>query len=579
MNRLYFGDNLDVLRDHVATESVDLIYLDPPFNSKASYGVLFKDDRGRASESQAEAFRDSWSWGPSAAEAFDDIVSQGGEPAILLRGLRKWLGDCGLMAYVAMMAVRMVELHRVLKPTGSLYLHCDPTASHYLKLVLDSVFGPAQFLNEIVWKRTGSHGGSRRWGPVHDSILFYSRSNTHTWNRTTQGYEPGYIEAKYRHQDQRGRFQDVSLTGAGTRNGDSGLPWRTHNPTKIGRHWAIPVACGDQIAGFGQMSTQEKLEALDAGDYLYWPQNGSVDSLPRLRQYPGDGVPIQDCIFDISAVNSQARERLGYPTQKPIALLERIILASSNEGDVILDPFCGCGTTVEAAQRLGRRWVGIDVTHYAVTLIETRLNTNHPTAIFDIFGRPTDLQGAVELARRDKHQFQWWACWLLGSQTYRESKKGPDKGVDGRIWFKNGPFGEGEVIVSVKGGENVQVSSVRDLRGVIEREEAEMGVLITLHEPTRAMVAEASSAGFVDRSAHGRLPRLQITTVADLLNGRWPIMPTIPRRAVTALRPPKAKKNDAQMELLLPIVGSGSRIKKGDFVDPAWLKLGAEKPG
>lgn len=298
--------------------------------------------------------------------------------------------------------------------------------------------------------------------------------------------------------------------------------------------------------------------------------------MPRLAQYSDDmpGVALQDLWTDIPPLAPRAQERLGYPTQKPLALLERIVSASSAPGDVVLDPFCGCGTAVDAAQALGRRWVGIDVTHYAVTLIEKRISANHPNAAYTVHGRPTDIEGARDLARRDKHQFQWWAAWRLGAQRYREEKRGADRGIDGRAQFKNGPYGDGWIIISVKGGENVGVHMVRDLRGVIEREDADMGVLISLAEPTPAMIAEAASAGFVSKSAHGRLPRLQIVTVADMLDGRLPKLPPLPiEHLVRGPAPRRKKAHPDQIELLLPFQGQREVIDRGEFVDPRYINF------
>jgi site-specific DNA-methyltransferase (adenine-specific) len=573
VNKLYFGDNLDVLKEHVADESVDLVYLDPPFNSNATYNVLFEDPRDQASDAQAEAFRDTWGWGEPAANAYEDVMAANGDVALVLRGLRQWLGENAMMAYLAMMAARLIELRRVLRPTGSLYLHCDPTASHYLKVILDAVFGHENWLNEIVWKRTGAHGSARRWAPVHDVLLFYGASGRHNWNRVFQAYEPTYLATKYRHRDDRGPFQDVSATGAGVRTGASGRPWRMLDPTKKGRHWAIPHAVGVEIDGFARMTPQEKLDALEACGDLYWPQSrDGTSNFPRIKQRPSEGNPIQDCILDIAALNSQARERLGYPTQKPIALLERIIAASTNPGDMVLDPFCGCGTTVEAAEKLGRTWTGIDVTHYAVTLIEKRIREKYPNAAYTVHGRPVDLAGARDLARRDKHQFQWWAAWRLGCQTYREAKRGPDRGIDGNIYFANGPFGTGRIIISVKGGENVGIQMVRELRAVVEREKAEMGVLVMLAEPSKPMMGEASAAGYVQKSAHGRLPRLQIATIDGLLSGAPPKLPPLPQPQ-QILRPARRAASRDQLELLLPIGGAAIASQEGVFVDPRFLRF------
>jgi adenine specific DNA methylase Mod len=296
---------------------------------------------------------------------------------------------------------------------------------------------------------------------------------------------------------------------------------------------------------------------------------------PRLKYYldQNRGVPISDFWDDIDLINSMGTESLGYPTQKPLALLERILSASSRPGDVVLDPFCGCGTTVEAAQRSGRQWIGIDVTHYAITLIEERLRrAGAASGSYQVAGRPIDMDGARELARRDKHQFQWWASWRLGSQVYREEKRGADRGIDGNIFYKNGPYGDGRIIISVKGGENLGVSMVRDLRGVIEREEAEMGILVTLMEPTSPMVSEAASAGFVKQSAHGRMPRLQIVTIEDLLDGKMPKLPPLPQPSSKPLAAVRSK-NSEQLELLLPFEGKKIAPSKADFIDPRFSAL------
>lgn len=280
--------------------------------------------------------------------------------------------------------------------------------------------------------------------------------------------------------------------------------------------------------------------------------------------------------WDISIINANAKERLGYPTQKPLTLLERIISAASNPGDVVFDPFCGCGTAVDAAEKTGRQWVGIDIAHYAITLIEERLARWRPDATYEVYGRPTTLAGARDLAQRDKHQFQWWAAWRLGSQSYRKDEnRGPDQGIDGRIAYKNGPYGDGNIIISVKGGENLGVHMVRDLRGVIEREEAEMGILVTLAKPTSPMVTEASRAGFVGKSAHGRLPRLQVVTIGDILDGRMPRMPPVPRPEHHA--PTRKKTSRDQLEMLLPVSGEAMPKMRGDYIDPRFMKFGAKR--
>lgn len=564
MNQLHFGDNLDVLIKYVKDESVDLIYLDPPFNSNAIYNAFFKEGDGVPSEAQAEAFKDTWGWGPAAAEAYEDLLRVGGDLAVLMRALRTWLTDKGLMAYLAMMAIRLVELHRVLKDTGSLYLHCDPTASHYLKLILDAVFGAENFQAEIVWRRTNSRSTSGKWPRLHDIIFHYSRTPRATFHSQTA---PGEL-TKVPHTLITGpdglKYNTYELTGAGrTKEGESGRPWRGFDPDKMGRHWGYSHA---------------QLEEWAAGGLIHFP---AKNGFPRRRaEDPFDPlnrmVTVGDVWADIDRLNQTAKERLGYPTQKPRALLERIISASSNPGDVVLDPFCGCGTAVDAAEKLGRQWIGIDITHYAVTLIETRVRKNHPTAEFTISGRPTDLAGARELAARDKYQFQWWAAWKLGAQTY-ESKKGGDRGIDANIFFANGPYGHGRIIVSVKGGEHLNPAMVNELNGVVQRESAEMGILITLAEPTRGMIASAAGAGFVEKSAHGRLPRIQIVTVQDMLDGRLPKMPPLPVPS-DAPRVRARKRDRDQLELMLPFSGaSGLRTEDGAMIDPDFVRFGSSR--
>ncbi|MGK7870858.1 DNA methyltransferase [Falsiroseomonas sp. E2-1-a20] len=528
-NALYYGDNLAVLREAIKEASVDLVYLDPPFNSQATYNLLFKSPAGMGSQAQIEAFEDTWHWGVEAESAFEQVMRFGNtEAADLLRAMRSFLGDTDMMAYVAMMAVRLLELHRVLKPSGSLYLHCDPTASHYLKLLLDSIFGPTAFQNEIIWKRTGAHGSAKRWGPIHDVILFYTKGRGHVWNRVLQDYDPAYVEKEYKHSDATGVYRRVTLTGAGTRKGDSGKPWRGTDPTLAGRHWAVPTPLLVKRfpdINIAALTTQERLDLLDSAGLIHWPK--IVNGVPQLKRYLAEteGAVIQDIILDINPLNKPDRERLGYPTQKPLALLERIIAASSNPDGIILDPFCGCGTTIHAAQKLGRTWIGIDVTHLAISLIERRLKDAFPAIAFDVHGTPTDLEGARDLALRDKYQFQWWAVSLVEAQPYGGKKKGADGGIDGIIYFRSDAKTTERAVVSVKGG-GVSVPMIRDLKGVLDREKAPIGVFLTLEPPTRPMEREAASAGFYTLGDR-QYPRLQIITVEQALNGTKPAIPLI----------------------------------------------------
>jgi DNA modification methylase len=461
--------------------------------------------------------------------------------------MQGFLGRNDLMAYLAMMAVRLLELHRVLKPTGSLYLHCDPTASHYLKILLDAVFSAKNFKNEIAWKRTSSHGSAKRWGPVHDTIFFYTKSEVFHWNRVRQIYNDEYIDQFYRLSDEKGRYQLVDLTGAGKRSGSSGKPWKGVDPTDKGRHWAVPILTLKRLGLNGEvetMSTQEKLDFLEQNNLIIWPTKGKV---PRFKRYldETDGVAAQDVITDIAALSSHAKERLGYPTQKPVALLERILAASSNEGDVVLDPFCGCGTTVHAAQKMGRRWLGIDITHLAIGLIRRRLIDAFPQAAFEVVGVPKDLEGARDLAARDKHQFQLWALSLIEARPWKGGKKGGDGGVDGYLFFKPDGKTTEKAVISVKGGANVKPSEVRDICFTVDKERAKMGFYITLEDPTVRMRQEASAAGLY-KTEYGIYAKVQILTIEELLDGKKPHMPWIDS---SVFKKAKRESTETQKEL------------------------------
>jgi DNA modification methylase len=532
-NALYFGDNLEVLRESIKDETVDLVYLDPPFNSNAAYNLLFKSPKGHKSEAQIEAFDDTWHWGEQAEAAFTELLGQSNtDVAEVVRALRSVLGDNDIMAYLAMMAIRLLELRRVLKPSGSLYLHCDPTASHYLKIVLDQVFGAEHFRSEISWKRTGTHSSANRWAPVHDVILFYSKSDNFTWNRPYVPLDDDHRERHYSHADATGRkYAHGELTGPGTRNGRSGVPWRGFDVAAIGRHWTTTV---------------ENLETMHGEGRIYLPDDGSW---PRLIRYEDEskGRALGDIWTDISPINMMAKERLGYPTQKPVALLERIIAASSNESDTVLDPFCGCGTAVHAAEKLKRKWIGVDVTHLAVSLIEKRMRDAFPDIAFEVHGTPKDIAGARNLAERDKYQFQWWACSLVNAQPFQGKKKGADTGIDGVIYFQDDDKMPKKIVVSVKGGENVSVAMVRDFAHVVDREKAAMGFFVTLTDPTRNMVTEGVGTGYYTSPFTGaKFPKLQVLTIEGLLSGTE--QAKYPRMDAGGLTFKKAKREEGEAE-------------------------------
>ena len=530
-NKLYYGDNLDVLRRHIADESVDLVYLDPPFNSNVDYNVLFAQKDGTEAAAQIQAFEDTWRWDMAAAKAMDDVVKAGGHVGQTLLSLNKILGESDMMAYLAMMAPRLVELRRVLNETGSLYLHCDPTASHYLKVLLDAVFGPEKFRTEIIWKRTSAHSdakqGRKLHGRVHDVLLFYTKRDEWRWTPIYMPYDSDYVAKKYPHTEEGTgrRFGLWDMTGPG--GAAKGNP--QYEVMGVTKYWRY---------------SREKMKGLIAGGRVMQRKPGAV---PRYKRYLDEmpGVSISDVWTNISPINSQAAERLGYPTQKPLALLERIIEASSNQGDIVLDPFCGCGTTVEAAHKLRRRWIGIDVTHLAVNLMKHRLQDAFGPSVadhYEVIGEPTTAEGAWELARDNPYQFQFWALGLVGARPHEE-KKGADRGIDGRLHFKDPESGEyRDIIISVKAGKPT-VSYLRDLRGVVDREEAAIGVLITMQEPTRPMVKEAAT-GVIYNSPFGQHPQLQLLTIQQLLDGA---RIDYPRQAdVTIKKAPKQHRKDSQ---------------------------------
>jgi len=530
MNRLFYGDNLDVLRESIASESVDLVYLDPPFNSNRAYNVIFgKHARtGNGASAQIQAFDDTWHWTTVTGQQYQRYVAEElpMRVADALTAFHTLLGENDAMAYLVNMAPRLVELHRVLKSTGSLYLHCDPTMSHYLKVMLDAIFGAVNFRNEIIWKRSGSHGSAKRFGPLHDVIFFYSRSGKFTWNQQHGPYDSSYIAEKFGKRNADGRlFQDISLTGDGERGGESGLTWHGYNPTAVGRHWALPGYLVDLGIISAQKSSLERLSALDAAGMIYWTRN----KVPRLKFYieHAPGMPQQDVWTDIPPINSQAAERLGYPTQKPLALLERIVSASSNQGDVVLDPFCGCGTTIDAAQRLGRQWIGIDITFIAVDLIEKRLRHAYGDSVigsYETAGIPRDMGSAHSLFERSPFDFERWAVSRISAQP--NVKQVGDKGVDGvaRFYLDKSTFGR--ILVSVKGGKTVGPQFVRDLIGTVETQKAQMGVLITMTEPTPGVLDAVNHGGTYMWPINGQsYPRAQIITIAALLKGLRPDMP------------------------------------------------------
>ena len=482
-NLLYYGDNLDVLRRHIQDESVDLIYLDPPFKSNQDYNVLFAEQDGSRAAAQIKAFEDTWRWDTASAAAYQEVVERGGKVSQAMQAFRLLLGDSDTLAYLSMMAPRLVELHRVLKSSGSIYLHCDPTASHYLKILMDAVFGPQRFRNEIIWSYRKWSRSPRQFLRNHDVLLFYTKGPTSTFHVLRVPLSPSTLR---RFGGKRQDFADVSRT--------------------------------------------RKITLDEESEGGFRPDVWSLNLLP-----------------------AAAAERLGYPTQKPETLLDLIISASSSEGDVVLDPFCGCGTAVAVAHRLNRQWIGIDITHLAVTLIKHRLRDTFGEGMaYKVIGEPVSVADAQVLAQSDPYQFQWWALGLVGARP-AEQKKGADKGIDGRLYFHDEGNGKTkQIVLSVKAG-HAQVAHVRDLRGVVDREQAAIGVLITMQAPTQPMRSEAAGAGFYASPWSGQNhARLQILTVAELLDGKAIDYPRFAGN-VTFKRAPKNYQVSEGQALYLPM--------------------------
>jgi site-specific DNA-methyltransferase (adenine-specific) len=522
-NVLYFGDNLEILRnrEYFPDECIDLIYLDPPFNSKKDYNILFKENGGVESEAQIKAFTDTWHWTQMAEDTYHDIVTKGPlNVGKLIGALHDAIGGNDVMAYLAMMTARLIELHRVLKPTGSLYLHCDPTASHYLKLVLDQIFGPANFRNEIVWHfgGRGAKAISNQFSRNSNTILFYTKGDKAIFKKLYETVRIPVAEAKEYglKKDENGRWFKTSPRGD---------------------------------------YTDESIKRLEEEGRVYRTRSGNV----RVKYFLGEqaGFILEDKLIgnvwnDIPDMMHAPKEYLHYETQKPLALLERIIQASSNEGDVVLDPFCGCGTAVVAAQKLNRRWLGIDITHLAINLMRNRLRDSFPGIQFEVIGEPKDLSGAKALALQKpdgRYQFQWWALGLIGARPLGEKKKGADKGIDGVIHFiDEAGGGVKRVIVQVKSG-HVGVGAVQELKAVAASDA--IGVFITLEPPTSPMKQAAVEAGYYHSPIWDKdYPKIQILTIEDLLKGKTVDMPPQTQTNVTFAKAQKiAQKEGEQLAM------------------------------
>lgn len=554
-NELYYGDNLDVLRRKIASDSVDLCYIDPPFNSKRNYFQIY-NNQGGEDRAQAQAFVDTWEWGDEAEAGLAwicnvDQLNSGKlteQTVDLIRGLEKVLRHGSLLAYLIHMTLRIVEIHRVLKPTGSFYLHCDPTASHYLKLVLDAVFcgQGGDFRNEIIWKRKAGRGETNneavRFGVSHDIILFYVKSKDTTLIRQHRANSTAYLESKFTHYDENGRRYRLDNLTSPSYRANLIYEYKGYQPPAKG--WAV---------------SRETMERMDAEGRIHFPKSKEM-RLQRKRFFDElEGETVDTLWDDIPPINSQAAERLGYPTQKPEALLERIIRASSNEGDTVLDAYCGCGTTVAVAQRLGRRWIGIDITYQSISLILKRLEDKYPAdwpqieANILLDGVPRDLASAVALANRKddktRKEFEKWAVLTYSKNQARiNEKKGADAGIDGIAYFLIDKDTNGKAIFQVKSGASNR-ATLATLNSDRMREMAEFGFLITMDLPTKAMRDEIAAAGKYKHPLLNREDdRLQVITVAEILQGKRLDLPMARADAVKAAA--AAGDADKQMGLL-----------------------------
>ncbi|MBC8204543.1 restriction endonuclease [bacterium] len=550
-NKLYYGDNLKIMRESIPDESVDLVYIDPPFNSQATYNMLFRDESGRLAPSQVQAFSDTWHWKCedeqfSAEAQYEELQKIAPDSVVrLIEGLYEFMGPCSMMAYLVMMTTRLLELKRVMKSTASLYLHCDATASHYLKHLLDRIFGLQNFHNEIIWKRTlGHHLATRRFDVMVDSIFFYSKSDDYTFNRQFHQLSDTEIKKKFPYiEEETGRRY---------------THYHLEQPQNVGSKGETRNILGKTISTEqGWRWTQETIDRrLTENPHLILFTGGDR---PRYKVYADEyeGRKISNLWTDIQPLGSMAAERMGYPTQKPFALLKRIIETSSNPGDTVLDPFCGCGTTIEAAEALGRKWLGIDITHLAITAIGSRLEDAFSgKCLYKTEGIPQDYPSAQFLAGKDAYQFQFWALSLVKAQPLGgDKKKGKDRGIDGIYRFKDEEKRKLKIaIISVKSGKTGPVH-VRELKGTVEREKAAMGILITLDTLTPEMEREAATAGYYESVVFDKkFPKIQILSVRDYFEkDKRAHLPQFTKRALSYKEAPKVKKETGKKQNHLEI--------------------------
>ena len=545
MNKLYYGDNLEVLRKYIKDETVDLCYIDPPFNSKRNYNQIY-NNVGTEDAAQAQAFVDTWTWDEAAEHGFKEILANMGgvftaQSIDLISGLEKVLGKGSLLSYLVSMTLRVAEIYRVLKPTGSFYFHCDPTASHYLKIVIDTIFCAGrggQYMNEIVWKRTSGRKSMNQLGRIHDVIFFYSKGNAPTWFAPAIAQTAATAKGHDMIRDGDRYYRLSDLTGAGQG------PVRKFDGQEIsppnGRHW---------------MFDQDGIDRLLAEGKIVFNRNG----VPRLKKYLEElqAIDIGDVWTDIDAINSAAAERLKYPTQKPEALMDRIIQASSNPGDTILDAYCGCGTTVSVSERLERQWIGIDITYQSISLILKRLEDTFGKAALEnveLNGVPKDIKSAVALANKKEDKVRkefekWFVLAYSNNRAIINEKKGGDSGIDGIAYVLDvssaGKQESQKVLFSVKSNQTLTPSVIRDLNGTMERDGAVTGYLLTLY-PMPNLVKESKKYGTYRNNLYGKdFPKIQVISVQEMLDGARLDLPTVLGVLKSATKQAKGKKQES----------------------------------
>jgi len=481
-NYLYYGDNIDILRNKIEKESIDLCYIDPPFNSKRNYNQIY-NNIGKEDKAQTMAFVDTWEWDDVAIKGFNEIQGGSFPPKVadLLVGFQKILGNGSLLAYLTSMTLRINEIQRVLKNTGSFFLHCDPTASHYLKLICDAVFCSqgGDFLNEIVWCYKSRPQSKKYFGKKHDIIFWYSKSSDYyfDWKSVVRSLSES-TKKKYRLIDKKGRLyrlQGRGITGSPIKSAkDVDQKWELTNPELVVR------------------------------DYL----DKKV------------GVALEDWWY-IEIINQSAKERLGYPTQKPLELLKRIIKCTTKEGDIVLDCYCGCGTTVDAAEELKRKWIGVDITYNSISLIEYRLmNTYNNDVNYKLFGIPRDIESAKALAERSdstRKEFEKWAILTFTkNRAMINEKKGGDGGIDGRARIHDKDEWK-DVLFSVKSGKYT-IDMVRAFRDTITSNNAICGFMIVMEKPTKGMIQISKEMGNYKGTYVKEIPKMQFIMVSDIID-------------------------------------------------------------